>query len=178
MTASCKRPLDLERYSDVVKSVNSMRMNGKVSQVVGIIVESRGPSAHLGEICEIRCRRDRRPVLAEVVGFTEDRVLLMPLGELEEIAPGSDVIATRSQLRNKVGKNLDGRVLDGQVRPIDGKGPLETDLEMVVARTPPNPMDRVRIHEPLPLGIRSIDSLLTCGKGQREAASARARFSA
>jgi len=142
-------------------------MNGKVSQVVGVVVEARGPAARMGEVCEIRFRPDLPPVLAETVGFRENVVLLMPLGEMEEIAPGSDVSATGSAIKVKVGKGLLGRVLDGLGRPIDGLGPIDAEEELTVSRTPPHPLNRRRIREPLSLGVRAIDSLLTCGKGQR-----------
>jgi flagellum-specific ATP synthase len=157
----------LDKYRQIVSRVNTMKLNGKVSQVVGVVVEARGPSAHLGEMCEIRYKRDAPPILAEVVGFRENVVLLMPLGEMDEIAPGSEVIATGSSLKVKVGRGLLGRVLDGLGRPIDGLGPLDFEDELLVSRTPPHPLQRRRIHDPLALGVRAIDGLLTCGKGQR-----------
>ncbi|HOP79878.1 MAG TPA: flagellar protein export ATPase FliI [Armatimonadota bacterium] len=160
-------PLNLDRYSSIVERLNTMKLNGKVSQVVGVVVESRGPAAHLGEVCEIHYKRNASPILAEVVGFKENSVLLMPLGEMEEIAPGSDVVATGTSLRVPVGKGLLGRVIDGLGRPIDGLGPVEAEDEWLAARTPPPPLDRLRITEPLSFGVRAIDSVLTCGKGQR-----------
>jgi len=162
-----KPPPSLNRYCNLVGRLNTMKLNGKVSQVVGVVVESKGPAAHLGEICEIHFRRNAHPILAEVVGFRENSVLLMPLGEMEEIAPGSDVVATGSSLKVKVGEGLLGRVLDGLGRPIDGLGQIEAEDEMVVGRTPPPPLQRQRIREPLAFGVRAIDGLLTCGKGQR-----------
>jgi len=162
-----KSPPSLDRYCNLVNRLNTMKLNGKVSQVVGVVVESKGPAAHLGEICEIHFRRNAPPILAEVVGFRENSVLLMPLGEMEEIAPGSDVVATGSSLKVKVGEGLLGRVLDGLGRPIDGLGQIEAEDEMVVGRTPPPPLQRQRIREPLAFGVRAIDGLLTCGKGQR-----------
>ncbi|MHB0912668.1 MAG: flagellar protein export ATPase FliI [Armatimonadota bacterium] len=157
----------LEKYGRVIYRLNTMKLNGRVSQVVGVIVESKGPAAHLGEVCEIRYKRGCPPVLAEVVGFREDAVLLMPLGEMEEIAPGSEVIALGTSLKVRVGEQLLSRVLDGLGRPIDGLGPLNADVEMLVSRTPPHPLRRRRISEPLSLGARAIDGLITCGKGQR-----------
>lgn len=165
--ANLKSPPSLDRYIPVVARLNAMKLNGKVSQVVGVVVESKGPAAHLGEICEIHVRRNSPPILSEVVGFRENSVLLMPLGEMEEIAPGSDVVSTGTSLRVRVGKGLLGRVLDGLGRPIDGLGPVDFEDELVAARTPPAPMDRKRITEPLSFGVRTMDSVLTCGKGQR-----------
>lgn len=160
-------PPKLERYQEMVGRLNTMKLNGKVSQVVGVVVESKGPAAHLGEVCEIHVKRSAPPVLAEVVGFRENTVLLMPLGEMEEIAPGSDVVATGTSLRVGVGPGLLGRVLDGLGKPLDGLGPLETEGSRLVAGTPPAPLDRTRITEHLSFGVRAVDSVLTCGKGQR-----------
>jgi len=167
MTAGMKMPPTLERYRTIVGRLNSMKLNGKVSQVVGVVIESRGPSAHLGEVCEIRYRRNAPPIMAEVVGFRENSVLLMPLGEMEAIAPGSDVIATGTSLKVKVSEKLLGRVIDGLGRPIDGLGPIDAEDELLVSSTPPPPLQRRRISEPLAIGVRAIDGLLTCGKGQR-----------
>jgi flagellum-specific ATP synthase len=164
---SVKSRPTLNRYMRVVNNLNAMKLNGKVSQVVGVVVESRGPAAHLGEICEIYAKRSAPPITAEVVGFRENSVLLMPLGEMEELAPGSDVVATGSALKVRVGPGLLGRVLDALGRPIDGLGPVEVESELLVGRTPPDPLQRRRITEPLSIGIRAIDAVLTCGKGQR-----------
>lgn len=159
--------MDLERYRYAVGRMNTMKLNGKVSQVIGVVIESRGPAAHLGEICEIHVKRNEPPILAEVVGFKENQVLLMPLGDMEEIALGSDVVARGTSLKVRVGEGLLGRVLDGLGRPIDGLGPLDAAGEMLVNRMPPNAMERRRIKEPLTFGVRAIDGMLTCGKGQR-----------
>ena len=165
--AAMKSPPSLDRYGQVVGRLNPMKLNGKVSQVVGIVVESRGPAAHLGEICEIRCKRSAPPIPAEVVGFRDNTVLLMPLGEMKEIAPGSDVVGTGLSLKVGVGPDLLGRVLDGLGKPIDGLGPINIEEELLISRTPPSPFQRRRITEPLVFGIRAVDSVLTCGKGQR-----------
>lgn len=160
-------PPRLNRYLDTIGRLNTMKLNGKVAQVIGVVVESRGPSAHIGEVCEIHFKRNAPPIPSEVVGFRENTVLLMPLGEMEEISPGSDVVATGSSLKVRVGSKLLGRVLDGLGRPIDGLGPLETEEELLVGRTPPPPLERRRITKPLAFGVRAIDAGLTCGKGQR-----------
>jgi flagellum-specific ATP synthase len=142
-------------------------VNGRVAQVIGVVVESVGPPARIGEICLIQVKHNEAPVPAEVVGFRGNRVLLMPLGELHEIRQGSEVRATGSPLTIKVGDALLGRVLDGLGNPIDGKGPLRTDETAGINRQPPNPMHRARITEPLAFGVRAIDGMLACGKGQR-----------
>ena len=167
MTAGTISPPKLDKYSRVVARVTTMKLNGKVSQVIGVVVESRGPAAHLGEICEIHYKRNVAPLPAEVVGFRENVVLLMPLGALEDIAPGSDVVATGSQLKVKVGDGLLGRVIDGLGKPLDGLGPIDAEDETLVSHTPPHPLQRKRICEPLAFGVRAIDGVMTCGKGQR-----------
>jgi len=165
---TAKSSPSLNRYRGIVSRLNTMKLNGKVSQVVGVVVESRGPAAHVGEICEIHFKRSGSPpILAEVVGFREGTVLMMPLGEMEEIGPGSDVVATGSSLKIRVCEGLLGRVLDGLGRPIDGLGPIEPEDELLVSRTPPPPLQRRRIREPLAFGVRAMDGPLTCGKGQR-----------
>ncbi len=142
-------------------------LNGKVSQVVGLVIESIGPSVSMGQICRIRSREDGREDKAEVVGFKDNKVLLMPLGSMQGIAPGCEVVGDRSMFAVPAGQKLLGRVLDGLGNPIDGLGPLELADSAPVYREPPSPMARARIKEPIATGIRTIDSLLTCGKGQR-----------
>jgi len=138
-----------------------------VAQVVGVIVESIGPASRVGEVCHIHRGRNRPPVLAEVVGFRGNRVLLMPLSGMGDIAHGSEVVATGRPLTVRVGESLLGRVLDGLGRPID-RGPMIVEgSELSVQQAPPHPLHRRRIREPLPLGVRAIDGLLTCGRGQR-----------
>jgi len=164
---SLEIPTSLERYIHTVERVNTIRPHGRVSHVIGVMVESQGPAAHVGEVCEIHCKRNGPPVLAEVVGFRENSVLLMPFGEMEDLRPGSAVVATGSSMRVDVGPGLLGRVLDGLGRPIDGLGPVEAETRILVGRTPPHPLGRQRITEPLSFGVRALDATLTCGKGQR-----------
>jgi flagellar biosynthesis/type III secretory pathway ATPase len=95
-------PLNLERHRESVARMNTMKLNGKVSQVIGVVIESRGPAAHLGEVCEIHVKRNQPPILAEVVGFRENQVLLMPLGDMDEIALGSEVVARGTSLKVRV----------------------------------------------------------------------------
>jgi len=106
-------------------------------------------------------------VQAEVVGFRDNRALLMPLGEMGNISYGNEVIATGRSLRVPVGRALLGRVLDGLGRPLDGRGPIEPEAEAPVAQSPPHPLRRSRITRPLSFGVRAVDGLLTCGRGQR-----------
>jgi flagellum-specific ATP synthase len=159
--------LDLGKYSREISRLDTISANGRVVQVIGVLVESRGPLCGVGEVCEIHCHRNDPPVLAEVVGFRESRTLLMPFGEVRDIRPGSEVVATGSPLRVAVGEGLLGRVLDGLGRPLDNKGPVGFDAQIAAAATPPHPLARQRIKEPLELGVRAIDGLMTVGKGQR-----------
>ena len=147
-----------------VEETDAIRLGGRVSQVVGLVIEATGPAVSIGECCRIE---GEKPVLAEVVGFRDNRVLMMPLGNMDGIAPGSRVVATDEPITVRVGDGLLGRVLNAMGEPIDGKGPLWADQKRPISANPPDPMSRQRITEPLGTGIRAIDSLITCGKGQR-----------
>jgi flagellum-specific ATP synthase len=161
------RAFSADRYVDAIHGADLVRQYGKVRQVIGVVIESRGPNMAVGETCEIVYKRNTEPVLAEVVGFRDNKVLIMPLGDLAGIAVGSDVVALGAPLSIGVSDHLLGRVLDGLGRPIDGKGPLAIDRRAYVTAAPPHPLLRARIAEPLALGIRAIDGTLTTGKGQR-----------
>lgn len=158
---------DLSKYSKKLKELSLVQYKGKVSKVIGLTIESRGPSVMLGETCHIFPIKSNVPILAEVVGFKEDTVLLMPLGEMEGIGPGSTVIATGNSLEVKVGDELLGRILDGTGNPIDDLDFPELKKVYPVNNQPPNPLSRTKISTPLPLGIKAIDGMLTCGRGQR-----------
>lgn len=147
-------------------SVNPIRQRGRVDQVIGLIIETIGPPASVGDRCIISGGRNGG-VLAEVVGFRGNRVLLMPLGTIEGVAPGAMVTATDEPFTAPVGEGLLGRVLDGLGAPIDELGPLEFDTRRPVHNSPPHPLKRVPIRHPIATGIRAIDALITCGKGQR-----------
>jgi flagellum-specific ATP synthase len=159
--------LSLAACRERLRSADLVRVNGCVTQVVGLVVESTGPRAAVGEVCEIHYHRNKPPVMAEVVGFRENRALLMPLGPMEGIGPGSVVVPTHGALAVPVGPGLLGRVIDSLGHPIDGRGPIEALHYRPVQSAPPNPLERRRIEEPLPTGIRAIDACLTCGRGQR-----------
>ncbi|WP_214727170.1 flagellar protein export ATPase FliI [Exiguobacterium sp. s168] len=140
--------------------------SGKVVQVIGLMIESRGPTAvAIGERCLIQIQQ-RQTIEAEVVGFREGHVLLMPYGETTSIAPGSIVLATGKPLHVPVGDELIGKVLDGLGRPLDGES-LENLRTTSIVRKPPSPLERPRISDVLSTGIRAIDGLLTVGQGQR-----------
>lgn len=160
-------PFDADRYLNAIRSVDLLRINGKVRQVIGTVIESNGPPMSIGETASIVYRRAAEPVLAEAVGFRESKVLLMPLGELGGIAAGSDVVALGHPLQIGLTSALLGRVLDGIGRPIDGLGPIEEAAPAEITGAPPDAMRRRRVTDALGMGVRSIDGLLTCGKGQR-----------
>ncbi len=162
-----KVKVDLSKYLDKVKKVNLIQMDGRVVQVIGLIIESTGPKVGIGDICEIKSSRVEKPVLVEVVGFRENRVLLMPIGDMNKISPGSPVISTGKSFSIKVSESLLGRVLDGFGNPIDDKDRPINGEYYSVASKPPDALTRHRITEPLSLGVRAIDGLLTVGKGQR-----------
>lgn len=159
--------IDLDKYTKALQNKQLLCFKGQVTKVVGLTIESNGPETRIGELCRIINPRMGKEVLAEVVGFRDKSVLLMPLGEMAGIAPGNRVIAAGRELSVSIGEGLLGRVLDGLGNPIDGKGRILTSGFYPVDNMPPNPMTRPRIQQVLPLGVKCIDSLLTVGKGQR-----------
>jgi flagellum-specific ATP synthase len=153
--------------TEQIRGGDWVRRIGRIVRFVGLTVESTGPDARVGEICEIHARGRRGVTLAEVVGFSEQRVLLMPFGDLQGIEIGSEVIATGRSADVAVGDELLGRVIDGFGLPLDGK-PLEQPALRYSLYPPPlNPLQRGMVREVLETGIRAIDTLLTLGRGQR-----------
>ncbi|KUK59037.1 MAG: Type III secretion system ATPase, FliI/YscN [Synergistales bacterium 53_16] len=158
----------LEAMRDRLPKTELVPVNGKVVEVIGIVIESKGPDIQIGDLCEVRTRnRDVPPLQCEVVGFRGDRVLLMPLGEVRRIGPGSDVFSMGKSLGVRVGFDLLGRVLGGLGEPLDDKGPVLASEEYPLHADPPHPLKRRRIDTPLAVGVRAIDGLLTLGQGQR-----------
>ena len=154
-------------YFDRLENCHPFVHIGRIEQIIGLVISSVGPPVAVGEICRIGSPGGGPVIPAEVVGFRGNRVLLMPLGELQGIAPGFLVTAQREPFRVPVGSGLLGRVLDGLGNPLDSLGMLETEGTRPATGSPPRPLERQRITEPLYTGIRAIDALLTCGKGQR-----------
>ncbi|ABR48874.1 flagellar protein export ATPase FliI [Alkaliphilus metalliredigens QYMF] len=157
----------LKKYQVALNELDLVKYTGRVSQVIGLTIEAIGPAVKIGEVCKIFPLKGANPILAEAVGFREKKVLLMPLGEMEGIGPGSKVEATGSTLSINVGEALLGRILDGLGNPIDGKGPIEAHTAYPAMGSPVNPLLRKTIKEPLSLGVKAIDGLLSCGNGQR-----------
>ena len=120
--------IDLSKYKRSVRNATTIKYNGRVSQIIGLVIESTGPTSSIGEICHIslleKGQKTGKTIPAEVVGFKEGKVLLMPLGEIRGISPGCEVISTSEQAVAQVGDSLLGRIIDGSSKPIDGKGPL------------------------------------------------------
>ena len=157
---------NLSRFRQALAQVDQVRVSGRIIQVVGLTIEAVGLDCQIGEICAIQAN-DSPAILAEVVGFKGERGLLMPLGDMEGIQPGSQVIPLYKSFRTPVGPELLGRVLDGLGNPLDGKGSLSGCPVAFTNRTAPDPMMRKPIDTQLETGVRVIDGLLTCGKGQR-----------
>ncbi|MDR0308218.1 MAG: flagellar protein export ATPase FliI [Chitinispirillales bacterium] len=162
--ASIERHFDA--YLDFVKPVEPARIYGRITEVIGILIESTGPAASVGDVCNIE-KNGKLICRAEVVGFRKERTLLMPLGPVEGIHPGLMVAATGRPLSVQVGDGLLGRVLDGLGNPIDGKGALKASGTRSAFSSIPNPLARKRITEKFQTSVRAIDSLITVGKGQR-----------
>lgn len=139
---------------------------GVVTRMVGLTVEGRGPLCTVGDLCRIYPMDGGAPIPAEVVGFNDKAILMMPLGDGTGVGPGSRIETVGRPVDVAVGDALLGRVLDGLGRPIDG-GPSIVGPRVPLENRPPGPLQRQRIEEPLSLGVRAIDALLTCGKGQR-----------
>jgi flagellum-specific ATP synthase len=158
--------LDFSRAHRELQALNPVRVSGRVTDVIGLVVEATGPGAPVGSLCDIG-GEGARPIPAEVVGFRSGRVLLMPLGDLAGVAPGSRVTLVRERPAVQVGDHLLGRIVDGLGQPLDRGPALPTGVEYPLYGQPLNPLDRSPIREPLDLGIRAVNALLTCGRGQR-----------
>lgn len=152
---------------EVLERVDPLAVHGRIAQAVGIVLEGYGPVTSIGEICEITREDGEGSVMAEVVGFRGDRVLLMPLGEMRGIGPGSRLIVRGRSAAVSVGPDLLGRVLDGLGQPLDRRGPIAAEKAYPLYAPPLNPLARKRISKPFDTGIRAINGFLTCGQGQK-----------
>jgi FliI/YscN family ATPase len=158
--------ISLEPYIAEVDRVSPFRWTGQVTEVIGLLIESRGPSVAIGDFCEV-ATAGGRPIRTQVIGFRDGRVLSMPLEEIDGLQLGDVVTARSEDARVEVGRGLLGRVIDGFGKPMDGGPPIEAQDAYPLHGVPANPLNREHITEPLVTGIRAIDSLLPCGKGQR-----------
>jgi ATP synthase in type III secretion protein N len=150
-----------------LEDIELTTVHGRITQIVGMLIRAVVPNVKMGEVCLIK--REGEPLIAEVVGFTKEEVFLSPLGEMYGVGPSSEVIPTRLPLHIKVGPKLLGRVLDGLGHPLDveTKGELEVEETYSVINPPPDPLKRGMIDEPISVGVRALDGVLTCGRGQR-----------
>ncbi len=156
----------IEALKEAIEGVHTFKVNGRVTRVVGMVIEGVGIGMALGEMCRIQ-PVEGPPLICEVVGFSEGRVFLMPLGETKGVGPGSPIERLGLEARVRLGEGVLGRILDGAGRPLDGRGPIARDREYDLYRAAPNPLARKRIREPLDVGVRAINGLLTVGCGQR-----------
>jgi len=159
--------VDLTKYHACIDSTCPIRATGRVTDVTGLVVEAHGPVSCLGTVCDIYSKQSNHKITAEVSGFKNNNVLLMPLEEILGIGPGCRVVARQQKAVVPVGSDMLGRVIDGLGDPIDGQGTIKSEAEYPIYATSINPMMRKRIHQPLDLGIRVINGLLTVGCGQR-----------
>ncbi len=150
-----------------VRHTRPLQNRGRVAQLIGLLIEAQGPMAAVGEVCRIESPRHETSTLAEIVGFRDRHVLLMPLGDIHGIHPGCEVIALGRPLQAPVGAKLRGRIISGLGIPIDGRGPLQAENYVSVNVQPPHPLRRQRITHPFQTGVKAIDSFVPCGRGQR-----------
>ncbi|HEV8052867.1 MAG TPA: flagellar protein export ATPase FliI [Parachlamydiaceae bacterium] len=159
-----------DRFDKIIGGLDDLELttvNGRITEIVGMLIKAIVPGVKIGEVCLVK--RDGEPLRTEVVGFTREEVLLSPLGEMTGVGPSSEVIPTHLPLHIKVGPQLLGRILNGLGEPLDEAtmGPLECTETYPVIQAPPDPTKRNRISEPLSVGVRAIDGVLSTGVGQR-----------
>ncbi len=158
--------MSIEVLRRAIDEVDPVKVHGKVRRVIGMVIEGVGVGIAVGEICRVLAH-DGGSVVCEVVGFSDEKIFLMPLGDIQGLGPGSRIVRLGQKARVRMSSSLMGRVIDGLGNPIDGKGPLVRDVECQLYHAAPPPMMRRRIRNPLDVGIRSINGLLTVGSGQR-----------
>lgn len=160
--------MNVNAYLEAIDKADTYKHFGKVLRVVGLMIESQGPAANVGEVCYIYTSANLdQPILSEVVGFNNEKIILMPYSEVTEIGPGCLVEATGKPLTIKVGQGLIGKVVDSLGNNLDGSQLPRGLSDYLTERSPPNPMERPPIVDPIQVGVKAIDSLLTVGKGQR-----------
>lgn len=159
-----------DRFDKIIGGLDDLDLtivNGRITEIVGMLIKAIVPGVKIGEVCLVK--RDGEPLRTEVIGFTQEEVLLSPLGEMSGVGPSSEVIPTHMPLHIKVGPQLLGRILNGLGEPMDEaeRGPLECTETYPVINNPPDPTKRMRISEPMSCGVRAIDGVLSTGIGQR-----------
>ncbi len=156
-----------DNYLNIIKKTKTIKEIGKITEIIGLTIESDGPKSSIGDLCYIYNDYNDTPTMAEVVGFKKDKILLMPLASPDGIRPGALVVNSGGAMKIGVGNQLIGRVLDGLGRPIDTLGEIRFSEYRSTQADAINPLKRKRISEPLALGIKSVDGFATVGKGQR-----------
>jgi flagellum-specific ATP synthase len=160
--------VDLKKYHMALDSTYSINTIGKITNIVGYVIEAQGLVANLGCVCDIHINNGQgQKIRAEVSGFKGNRALLIPLEDIRGIGPGNRVTTYKEKAYFPVGNELLGRIIDGLGNPIDGKGPIYAETEYPIYSEPMNPLFRKRISKPFDIGVRSINGLLTTGYGQR-----------
>ncbi|MCL2107913.1 MAG: flagellar protein export ATPase FliI [Oscillospiraceae bacterium] len=159
--------MNLQGFIKELKTYESYRNMGKIEKIIGMTIEASGPSCNIGDVCRIYSKDMQSHVFAEVVGFNSQNVLLMPYTDIEGIGPGSIVDNTGDKLMVKTGNKLIGRIIDAIGRPLDGGADIDYTGEVPISGEPVNPLTRPKIAEPIELGIKAIDGVMTLGKGQR-----------
>ncbi len=166
MKSSPQRDI-LAHYARRLQQVDPIVQIGRIYQIIGMIMESVGPRVSLGDLCTIRPKNGQREGRAEVVGFRENKILLMPLNDISGYSPGSEVIATNEDLSVGVGEGLLGRILNGLGEPIDDNGLVDFSEKRSIYQMPSNPLKRPPISRSIGTGVKAIDGLITLGQGQR-----------
>lgn len=159
--------LDLSSYKEKLNIIKPFKQIGFIDTVTGLTVESIGPTASVGEVCRVYSKNSEEEFLAEVVGFKQNKLVLMPIGKISGIKPGMEVTPLGKPLSVKLNQNILGRVLDALGSPIDDLGAIVEGVECPLDNMPPHPLKRTRIKDIISVGVKAIDGLLTCGKGQR-----------
>ena len=159
--------INLKEYIEAVDWLTSVRVRGKVSELLGPLMRASVPGARIGELCLIRSPHRTQELQAEVVGFRDGQMILLPLGESYDVAMDAEVIPTGRQVSVRVSNALLGRVLNGLGEPMDGRGEIQAATLRPVMAVPPDPLRRQRVTRTMATGVRAIDGLLTVGEGQR-----------
>jgi flagellum-specific ATP synthase len=159
--------IDFSRYFSRLDRIEPVKMVGTINKAIGLVIESQGPPVRVGDLCDVIGDAASASTTVEVIGFKEKTVLSMPLGRLQGVKLGNKIVARNTPAVVRVGPSMLGRILDGLGNPIDDLGPLDFEEEYPLHREPENPLMRENIEQPLGTGIRAVDGLLTCGKGQR-----------
>ncbi|MCL1903647.1 MAG: FliI/YscN family ATPase, partial [Oscillospiraceae bacterium] len=159
--------MDLSGFREELNNFDSYRNMGKIEKIIGMTIEASGPSCNIGDVCRIYSKDMKTHVFAEVVGFNSSKVLLMPYTDIEGIGPGSIVDNTGDKLMVNTSPDLVGRIIDAIGRPLDGGDEVDYTGTMPITGITVNPLTRPKISEPLEMGVKAIDGILTLGKGQR-----------